>query len=99
MAEAAVPGELFAAISERIQRFGVPPTPVQPARRGDQTNTSRLPGQGLVLRGDDPRRPFRWRERPNQRLGGPGGWLAGYKQGLIGGFRWNRVARLGMMAA
>jgi hypothetical protein len=37
MAEVAVPGEPLAAILERIQRFGVPPPPVQPARRGDQT--------------------------------------------------------------
>jgi hypothetical protein len=29
MAEVAVPGELFAAILERIQRFGVPPPLVQ----------------------------------------------------------------------
>jgi hypothetical protein len=30
MGEVAMPGELFAAILERIQRFGVPPPLVQP---------------------------------------------------------------------
>ncbi len=42
MAEVTVPHELFAAILERIQRFGVPPPLVQRGGRGDRTTGRRF---------------------------------------------------------
>ncbi len=50
LAEVAVPRELFAAILDGIQRFGVPLPLVQRGWRGDQTKPGDLWGQRLMLR-------------------------------------------------
>ena len=70
MAEVAVPRELFAAILDRIQRFGVPPPLLQSQwpSRSSETLMIRV-GHGLTLRGNGTESLSRKRQRPAWPLG------------------------------
>ena len=57
LAKVAVPGELFARILERIQRFGVPPPLVRHGSCGDRATGWRFAGGRLMLP-RDPTKPW-----------------------------------------